>query len=56
MSKDMVESLGIHPVMLYRWQMEQRIGKLERERENRNDGQVILPAPERQPIGSVMQW
>lgn len=25
MSKDIAESLGVHPVMLYRWQMEHRI-------------------------------
>ena len=24
MSKDVAESLGIHPVMLYRWQMENK--------------------------------
>lgn len=27
-SKDIAESLGIHPVMLYRWQMEHRRGEL----------------------------
>lgn len=27
-SKDIAESLGLHPVMLYRWQMEDRQGKL----------------------------
>ena len=27
-SKDVAESLGIHPVMLYRWQMENRRGEL----------------------------
>ncbi len=32
MSKDVAESLGIHPVMLYRWQMENRNGEL---RENK---------------------
>lgn len=29
MSKDIAESLGIHPVMLYRWQMEHRKGELK---------------------------
>ena len=33
MSKDVADSLGIHPVMLYRWQMEFRNGEL---RENKN--------------------
>lgn len=33
MSKDVAESLGIHPVMLYRWQMEHRNGELK---ENKN--------------------
>jgi transposase len=28
-SKDVAESLGIHPVMLYRWQMEHRRGELK---------------------------
>ncbi len=32
MSKSVAESLGLHPVMLYRWQMEYRKGEL---RENR---------------------
>ena len=31
-AKDIAESLGIHPVMLYRWQMEHRRGEL---RENK---------------------
>lgn len=31
-SKDIAESLGLHPVMLYRWQMEHRNGEL---RENK---------------------
>jgi transposase len=29
MSKDVAESLGIHPVMLYRWQMEDRRGDMK---------------------------
>ena len=33
MSKDIAESFGIHPVMLYRWQMEYRNGELK---ENKN--------------------
>ncbi len=28
-SKDIAEALGIHPVMLYRWQMEHRRGELK---------------------------
>jgi len=28
-SKDIAESLGLHPVMLYRWQMEYRNGELK---------------------------
>lgn len=28
-AKDVAESLGIHPVMLYRWQMEHRRGELK---------------------------
>lgn len=45
MSKDIAESLGIHPVMLYRWQMEHRKGEL---RENKR----MKPAsksPKRRP-------
>jgi transposase len=30
MSKAIAESLGIHPVMLYRWQMEHRRGELKK--------------------------
>ena len=29
MAKDIAESLGIHPVMLYRWRMEQKNGELK---------------------------
>lgn len=29
MSKSIADSLGIHPVMLYRWQMEERRGELK---------------------------
>lgn len=45
-SKDVAESLGIHPVMLYRWQMEARRGEL---RENKNM-KTEKPSPERRPI------
>lgn len=44
-SKDVAESLGIHPVMLYRWQMEQRNGEL---RENKNM-KPSKPSPKRRP-------
>lgn len=33
MAKDIAESLGIHPVMLYRWRMEHKNGEL---RENKH--------------------
>ncbi len=42
-SKDVAESLGIHPVMLYRWQMEHRRGEL---RENKHM-KSSPPSPER---------
>ncbi|WP_287962578.1 transposase [Alcanivorax sp.] len=42
-SKDVAESLGIHPVMLYRWQMEHRRGEL---RENKHM-KSSTPSPER---------
>ncbi|GAA5138565.1 transposase [Alloalcanivorax gelatiniphagus] len=44
-SKDVAESLGIHPVMLYRWQMEARRGEL---RENKSM-KTEKPSPERRP-------
>lgn len=31
-AKDIAESLGIHPVMLYRWQMEHRNGDLKEKK------------------------
>lgn len=31
MAKDIAESLGIHPVMLYRWRMENRRGYTQDE-------------------------
>ena len=45
MSKDVAESLGLHPVMLYRWQMEYRNGELK---ENKNM-KPKQPSPKRQP-------
>ncbi len=45
MSKDVADSLGIHPVMLYRWQMEFRNGEL---RENKNM-KPRKPSPKRRP-------
>ena len=45
-SKDVAESLGIHSVMLYRWQMEAWRGEL---RENKNM-KAEKPSPERRPI------
>jgi transposase len=44
-SKDIAESLGIHPVMLYRWQMEHRRGELK---ENKNM-KPVPPSPKRRP-------
>lgn len=44
-SKDVAESLGIHPVMFYRWQMEQRRGEL---REN-NHMKKEESSPKRRP-------
>ena len=43
MSKSVAESLGVHPVMLYRWQMEHRHGDLT---ENRHMG-AVAPSPKR---------
>ena len=45
----LAESLGIHPVMLYRWQMEQRRGEL---RENKNMKKEA-PSPKRRPDRSI---
>jgi len=45
MSKDVTESLGIHPVMLYRWQMKNRNGEL---RENKAMT-TRNPSPKRRP-------
>jgi len=43
MSKSIADSLGIHPVMLYRWQMEHRRGELK---ENKTI-KVEPPSPKR---------
>jgi len=45
MAKDIAEVLGIHPVMLYRWQMEHRNGEL---RENKRM-KAKEPSPKRRP-------
>lgn len=44
-SKDVAESLGIHPVMLYPWQMEHRRGELK-ENKRMKPGK---PSPKRRP-------
>lgn len=46
MAKDIAESLGIHPVMLYRWQMEHRRGEL---RENKHM-KAPKPSPKRRVV------
>jgi transposase len=43
MSKSIADSLGIHPVMLYRWQMEDRRGELK---ENKTI-KIEKPSPKR---------
>ena len=43
MSKSVAESLGIHPVMLYRWQMEHRNGVLTENRHMK----AATPSPQR---------
>lgn len=45
MAKDIAESLGIHPVMLYRWRMEHKNGALK---ENKNM-KSTKPSPKRLP-------
>ena len=45
MSKDVAESLGIHPVMLYRWQMEYRKGELKENKHMK----PAKPSPKRRP-------
>ena len=44
-SKDVAESLGIHPVMLYRWQMEYRRGELKENKHMK----PAPPSPKRRP-------
>lgn len=44
-SKDVADSLGIHPVMLYRWQMEQRRGELRENKHMKKEE----PSPKRRP-------
>ncbi len=44
-SKDVAESLGIHPVMLYRWQMEHRRGDLKENKHMKPS----KPSPKRRP-------
>lgn len=44
-SKDVAESLGIHPVMLYRWQMEYRRGQLVENKHMK----ASPPSPKRRP-------
>lgn len=44
-AKDIAESLGIHPVMLYRWQMEHRNGELKENKHMRPS----KPSPKRRP-------
>lgn len=43
MSKAIAESLGIHPVMLYRWQMEHRQGDLKENKYMKSE----KPSPKR---------
>ena len=43
MSKTIAESLGIHPVMLYRWQMEHRRGNLKENKHMKPE----KPSPKR---------
>ena len=44
-SKDVAESLGIHPVMLYRWQMEHRRGDLKENKRMK----IRQTSPKRRP-------
>lgn len=45
MAKDVAESLDIHPVMLYRWQMENRRGELKENKHMKPNN----PSPKRKP-------
>ena len=44
-TKDIAESLGVHPVMLYRWRMEHRNGELKENKHVRPP----KPSPKRRP-------
>ena len=45
MAKDIAESLGIHPVMLYRWRMEHKNGQLKENKRMKSK----KPSPKRLP-------
>lgn len=45
MAKDIAESLGIHPVMLYRWRMEHKNGQLKENKRMKPK----KPSPKRLP-------
>lgn len=45
MAKDIADGLGIHPVMLYRWQMEHRNGELKANKNMKKS----KPSPKRRP-------
>ena len=45
MAKDIAESLGIHPVMLYRWRMEHKNGDLKANKAMKS----VKPSPKRLP-------
>ena len=45
-SKDIAESLGLHPVMLYRWQMEYRHGNLVENKRMKTE----KPSPKRRAV------
>ena len=45
MAKDIAESLGIHPVMLYRWRMEHKNGELKANKHMKTK----KPSPKRLP-------
>jgi len=46
-SKDVAESLGIHPVMLYRWQMEHRRGELKENKHMKTEAPSSKRRPDR---------
>lgn len=50
-AKDIAESLGIHVVMLYRWQMEFRNGELRANKYMKD----ITPSPKRRSIRSTSE-